>query len=296
MVDPPPDPRPALPDSVSAASRAAAVADREAERLAEEVALRHRRSLAGRVERVARWLRDPRSGPVPRARRMGRVVVEVARAPRSLPALPRALLEAAHVPPIGAGLPPPRPSRDLAPLRQAARARLAAFDLVAATAGEQLRVALIADDPLAARFAASCEVLAVRPEDWRAALAPSPPDLLVVGSAWYGGAGAWQYRVAWYAHPDALRLPEMRALLAWCAEAGVPSVFWDTAGATAVPRFGPCARLCDLVVAEDPGAADAYAALADRQGAGVEDAGSAVGGPVADRLRSGLAPAQTGAA
>lgn len=282
---------------MTAGSRAALAVDREAERAAEREALRHRRSLAGRLERVTRWLRDPRSGPAVRLRRIGRVIVDVGRSPRAMPALPAALLAAARMPPIGAGLPPPRPPRSLEPERAAARGRLAAFDqLAAVTPPRRLRIALIGDAPLAAWFGESCTVIAVRPEDWRDTLGPSPPDLVVVGSALYGDDGAWQYHVAWYAHPDALLLRDLRALLTWSAEAGIASIFWDTQGAAGVRRFRASAALCDLIVAADPAAVAAYAALTDRRGAGVVDAGPPFSGSVADRLHTGLDPEQAAAA
>jgi hypothetical protein len=216
-------------------------------------------------------------------------MVDVARSPRALPALPGALLAAARLPPIGAGLLPARPSRSLEPERAAARDRLIAFDRAVVDAARPLRVALIADEALSARVAATCEATAIRPEDWRAMLTAAAPDVLVIGSAWYGNGGAWQYRVGWYAHPDALLLPDLRALLAWCGEARVPSIFWDTGGARTVPRFGDAAGLCDLILAGDAATVAAYRALPARRGAGVVlETAEASGTSVADRLRSGL--------
>ena len=214
---------------------------------------------------------------------MASVLVATLRAARRQPdrlrRLPDDLLAAARGPgrparallpaPAPAPVPTPAPARSWERERAAARARLSGEGRppVELESIADLRVAAIADEPLAAWLRDGCEAVLVRPEDWRTVLERRPPHLLLVADAWWGNGGAWQYRVAWHAHPDALFLPDLRALAAWCAVRAVPSVFVDCHG-THADRFAEAAALLDLVVAPDEATARRYLALPDRRGAG----------------------------
>lgn len=284
------------PESDAAArtvrSLAAVAADRAAERAEALAAERRRRSLVGRTERVSRWLGDGRTGPVPRLRRIGRVLIEIAGTPRAWPALPAALVTAARIPPIGAPLPPPRPPRPLEPDRAAARERLTRFDAMAAYT-ERLRIALVGDDPCG-RPPTADDVVMLRPEDWRVALDAARPQVLVMTAPRASG-GAWRYYIGWYAHPDSLLQRDVRALLGWCAERAVPSIFCDAGGSGGIRGFAATAALCDLIVAGDAPTAADYEALPDRRGAGVAVWEDVHEGSLGTRLRDGLVPAPAGA-
>ena len=64
-----------------------------------------------------------------------------------------------------------------------------------------------------------------------------PPDLLLIGSAWHGNGGSWQYRIATHAHHLSVGLPDLTALTAWCAARDIPSVFWNTDDPVRTDRF-----------------------------------------------------------
>jgi hypothetical protein len=145
---------------------------------------------------------------------------------------------------------------------------------MAGASPRDLRLAVIADaDDLAVLQAAS-HVVAVRPEDWvaeleAATLAGGAPDVLLVTSAWAGNGGAWTYRIGWYAHPDSFLHRDLRALIGWCAERGIPSLFAAREVPDVVRDFGDAAVLFDLVLAPDEAAATAFRDLPQRRGAGV---------------------------
>jgi hypothetical protein len=237
----------------------------------------------GRLARALRWLLNRESGPVPRARRVGGVLRATAREGGPWRSLPEALATAVLAP-VRRSAPsaPPAPPRDWAPERTAAAARLAAAAArLGASRPADLRLAVIADKPdLVGLAKAAGRVIAIRPEDWLADLDAAiavgqGPDLLLVTSARTGNGGAWTYRICWYAHPDSFLHRDLRALLDWCAERGIPSVFLARRGTDAtdavdlVRDFGDAALLFDLVLAPDPATAAAFSELPGRRGAGV---------------------------
>ncbi len=133
-----------------------------------------------------------------------------------------------------------------------------------------LTIALVVDEPLALALAPECTTIRVRPDDWQAALTQRRPDLLLVESAWRATAGAWQYRIAWYGHPLAIGLDDLRALTEWCASNGIPSVFWDTAGLVAEGRFDEAASMFDVILVAEPATIAHYDALPTRRASVVD--------------------------
>jgi len=251
--------------------------ERVAEAALEAAAQRHRHSLAGRLDRLRRWLGNRQTGPLPRLGRVRHVIVAALRDPSALPDLPRELARAVQRP-RGLDVSPARPAAppSYEAERAAAARRLRRPSVDAATpapapfeAGRP-RIALIADPPLASALGALAEVAQVRPDDWRRELEAWQPELLLVEAAEWGNQGAWQYRLGWEAHPDALLLADLKALLVWTAEHDVPSVFWDTAEPSDSRRFRPAAALFDLLLVADERQAAAARAWPERRGAAVE--------------------------
>jgi len=128
-----------------------------------------------------------------------------------------------------------------------------------------LTIGLVADEPLRLALGAECTLIVLTPGNWRAAVAATRPDLVLVESAWRAAAGAWQYRIAWYGHPTSIRLVDLRALTEWCSANDVPSIFWDTAGPVGRGRFDEAASLFDVILTSDPAGLAHYDALATRR-------------------------------
>ena len=85
------------------------------------------------------------------------------------------------------------------------------------------------------------------PEGWAVELQTTTPDLLFVESAWQGSRGAWKHAMTGAGAPA----PELRALLAWCREHGVPTVFWNKEDPPNYDRFRATAALFDHVFTVD---------------------------------------------
>lgn len=228
------------------------------------------------VGRLRRLLQAHAGHPVVgRGVKMARVVRDAVRRPGTLSGLPRAILLAVLRTPIAR--PARAPSGPSSVERAVAARRASAAAAIATRAATRapveprgLRMACVADDWLAAGLAPECELVPVRPDAWRAVLEAAPPDVLLIQAAWRGEAGAWQYKVAWFAHHDALGLADLRALVGWCAARDVPTVFWDTEGLLRFETFRDAAALVDVIFTVDPAAVPHYLELAERRAVVVE--------------------------
>ena len=165
MTDPAERPE---PGSISEAAGRAVQADRARVEAAAQAARRRRSSVAGRLDRGLRWLRNRQTGPLPRLRRVAGVLRSTARNRDSWRALPDALATALLAPVrVASKPPPPRPPRDWSPQRAAARDRLARrAALLTGTGGSRRRLAVIADGTDLEAWTRVHDLVAVRPEDW----------------------------------------------------------------------------------------------------------------------------------
>ncbi|HWH44409.1 MAG TPA: glycosyltransferase [Thermoleophilaceae bacterium] len=125
-----------------------------------------------------------------------------------------------------------------------------------------LRVAGILDEMSRACFAPECDLFCdFTMEDWREKLEAHPPHLLLVESAWSGNSGGWQYGVGSYTHPHYVGLPKLRALLEWCRERSIPTVFWNKEDPVHFDKFKEAAALFDHILTTDENCIPAYGAL-----------------------------------
>lgn len=110
-----------------------------------------------------------------------------------------------------------------------------------------VHVAVILDDfsELALRY--EWAQVRVQPERWEEQLSETPVALLFVESAWNGNAGAWRTTMTGPQAPA----PELRDLVAWCRDRGIPTVFWNKEDPPNYARFIATARLFDHVFTVD---------------------------------------------
>ncbi|MCV7512040.1 glycosyltransferase [Micrococcus luteus] len=84
----------------------------------------------------------------------------------------------------------------------------------------RLVVACILDEFSHTAFESEADLVPLSMEFWRAELTAARPDLLFVESAWRG------HRQAWWNTVHRLG-PELRGILEWCRDRGVPTAFWN---------------------------------------------------------------------
>ena len=92
------------------------------------------------------------------------------------------------------------------------------------------------------------------PDDWRESLEADLPALLFVESAWNGNGGRWRLHMTQASGPSA----ELRALVEWCRERDIPTVFWNKEDPPNYDRFIATAKLFDDVFTVDADRLDAY--------------------------------------
>ncbi|YCI96515.1 glycosyltransferase [Arthrobacter sp. R3-55] len=110
-----------------------------------------------------------------------------------------------------------------------------------------LTVGVILDDFSAAAFAYEWNLLHLLKEKWQDQLTETKVDFLFVESAWNGNGGSWQYQLMGTSGPK----PEFLALMAWCKEHSIPTVFWNKEDPPHYDDFLPAAKQFDVVFTSD---------------------------------------------
>jgi glycosyltransferase involved in cell wall biosynthesis len=120
----------------------------------------------------------------------------------------------------------------------------APLDLSTAAGLRQLRVACIMDEFTTHCFEPECQFIALEAGNWREQIEAARPHLLFVESAWQGASSSWQAKINQQA-------PELKELLAWCRERGVPTAFWNKEDPVHFGTFLNVASLFDFVFTTD---------------------------------------------
>ncbi|WP_243056530.1 glycosyltransferase [Nocardioides sp. SR21] len=116
-----------------------------------------------------------------------------------------------------------------------------------APARPELTVAVILDPFSELAFGYEWSQVTFGPDDWQQALEQRRPDLLFVESAWAGNGGRWRLHLTRDRRPS----DELRALVTWCREEGIPTVFWNKEDPPNYDTFIATAQLFDQVFTVD---------------------------------------------
>lgn len=116
------------------------------------------------------------------------------------------------------------------------------------------KVAVVLDPFSVMAFAHEWTQLRITPGDWRTVLERERPALLFCESAWNGNDGAWRLHMTADKRPSS----DLRALVAWCREQGIPTVFWNKEDPPNYDTFIETAKLFDRVFTVDADRIPAY--------------------------------------
>ena len=122
------------------------------------------------------------------------------------------------------------------------------------------RVVGVLDGMSVAGFGPECELLLPDRTDWQADVEAFEPDFLLVESAWRGNDDRWRYCVGTYAGAEYRGLPQLRALVAWFRDRGLPTVFWNKEDPVHFDKFAEAASLFDIVYTSDENSVERYRA------------------------------------
>lgn len=99
-------------------------------------------------------------------------------------------------------------------------------------------------------------LMPLRSKDWMSQMEESPPDILLVESAWNGNGGEWKYLIT---YKEARPSNPLFSLLEYCREHGIPTVFWNKEDPTNYDQFIDAARRFDYVFTTDANCLERYA-------------------------------------
>jgi spore maturation protein CgeB len=106
-----------------------------------------------------------------------------------------------------------------------------------------MRVAVILDDFSRMAFRYEWDQIEFGLDDWREVFADKRPEMLFCESAWHGNETRWRYQMTGTNAPK----QELRDLIAWCKQEGIPTVFWNKEDPPNFDLFIDTAKLFDYV-------------------------------------------------
>lgn len=118
-----------------------------------------------------------------------------------------------------------------------------------------LHAAVIMDEFTIECFKGECHLITITPSDWRDKLSAQRPDFLFVESAWRGNGGAWQSQIT---RAQFLSDSPLVALVEWCRQQGIPTVFWNKEDPPNFEHFIFAAGLFDHVFTTDENCIERY--------------------------------------
>ncbi len=150
----------------------------------------------------------------------------------------------------------------LATVRQQTRAPGSSNSATASAAKtlDQITLGLIADQFTTDTLASAVKVVPLSPDNWRQELQRQSIDALFVESAWKGNNGQWHRKVGHYSDEE---FASLQALLTYCRNQGIPSLFWNKEDPVHFERFRKTASLCDHVFTTDSRRIIPYLATSD---------------------------------
>jgi len=112
----------------------------------------------------------------------------------------------------------------------------------------RIKVAVIFDEFTTAAYQDECELITFTPSNWKEVVVDNTPDLLMVESAWVGNGGSWNKQVGYYGEES---IASLKALIEWCNEKNIPTVFWNKEDPVHFDRFIETAKYFDYIYTTD---------------------------------------------
>ena len=112
----------------------------------------------------------------------------------------------------------------------------------------KMKMAVIFDEFTTASYQDECELITFTPDNWKEVVVDNTPDLLMVESAWQGNGGSWNKQIGYYGEDS---IASLKALIGWCNEKNIPTVFWNKEDPVHFERFIETAKYFDHIYTTD---------------------------------------------
>ncbi|AVI42545.1 CgeB family protein [Bacillus pumilus] len=129
---------------------------------------------------------------------------------------------------------------------------------------KEYKVACIFDEFSMTCFKEQVTLIPFTKDNWKDVLTQTPPDVLIVESAWKGNFGSWEYMIGKYNNQDQ---SELIALVEWCKRKGIPTAFWNKEDPIHFAKFIHTAKLFDYVFTTDQNMVSEYVKILGRPAA-----------------------------
>ncbi len=149
----------------------------------------------------------------------------------------------------------PQPGQNESVMRTIARNAERMKHELPAVSTKKPRVAVIFDEFTMGCFANEADYLLLDSNKWSFQLDQTPVDFLFVESAWHGNSGSWDNMVSDLPSREHSELP---ALIRYCNEKHIPTVFWCKEDPVNYEHFIDAARLFDYVYTTDADIVERY--------------------------------------
>lgn len=117
--------------------------------------------------------------------------------------------------------------------------------------GKRIRVAAVMDEFTFQCFEPECDLKQISPKNWQSELDDFKPNMLFIESAWRGLDELWKNMIFPASN-------EIKAVVKWCNQHRITTVFWNKEDPFSFDRFLPIARMVDYIFTTDFNSIGAY--------------------------------------
>jgi hypothetical protein len=126
-----------------------------------------------------------------------------------------------------------------------------------------MKIALISDELTECCLKQELGVFYLNSFNYRLVLRLWNPDFVFVESAWHGRRDSWKFKVASYSYYPKRNNEQLRKVVEYAKNLGIPTVFWNKEDGVHFDRFIDSAKLFDHIFTVDENCIPKYQAVVD---------------------------------
>jgi hypothetical protein len=126
---------------------------------------------------------------------------------------------------------------------------------------EGIKIAIIADELTSSCLSIDSNIFFVTSLNYKLVLHFWKPDFLFVESTWHGRRNSWKFKIASYPDYPERNNVQLRKIVEYAKELGIPTVFWNKEDGVHFVRFIDSAKLFDHIFTVDENCIPKYQAV-----------------------------------